>query len=272
GVITALQMLWFAPKVARGVLRRLAYYQAKSEDPAADAQPGKILHEMRSGEMAALGEVPFRLYYGTVDATPLFVMLAGAYLERTGDINTIVELWPSIEAALTWIDRYGDADGDGFVEYRRATEKGLANQGWKDSLDAIFHADGSLAEGEVALAEVQGYVFAARLAAANCARQMGHELRAKELERQGAILRKRFEEVFWCPELETYALALDGNKKPCRIPTSNAGQVLFSGIAGAERAAKVAAILLSPQSFSGWGIRTVAKGAARYNPMSYHNG
>src|SRR5262249_4438838 len=145
-------------------------------------------------------------------------------------------------------------------------------EGWKDSHDAIFDADGSLAEGEAALAEVQGYAFAARLAAANCARQMGHELRAKELERQGAILRKRFEEVFWCPELETYALALDGNKKPCRVHTSNAGQVLFSGIAGAERAAKVAAILLSPQSFSGWGIRTVAKGAARYNPMSYHNG
>src|SRR5262249_17088904 len=133
GVITALQMLWFAPKVARGVLRRLAHYQAKSEDPAADAQPGKILHEMRSGAVAALGEVPSRLYYGTVDGTPLFVLPAGAYLERTGDIDTIVELWPSIEAALTWIDRYGDADGDGFIEYRRASEKGLANQGWKDS-------------------------------------------------------------------------------------------------------------------------------------------
>jgi glycogen debranching enzyme len=272
GVITALQMLWFAPKIARGVLRRLAHYQAKREDPSADAQPGKILHEMRSGEMAALGEVPFRLYYGTVDATPLFVMLAGAYLERTGDVDTIVELWPSIEAALSWIDRYGDADGDGFVEYRRATFKGLANQGWKDSFDAIFHADGALAEGGIALAEVQGYVFAAKLAAAACARRMGLEQRARELESQGAILRRRFEQMFWCPELETYALALDGNKKPCRVSTSNAGQVLFSGIASAERAAKVAAILLSPQSFSGWGIRTVARGAARYNPMSYHNG
>jgi glycogen debranching enzyme len=272
GIITALQMLWFEPKVARGVLRRLAFLQATTDDPAADAQPGKILHEMRAGEMAALGEVPFRLYYGTVDATPLFVLLAGAYLDRTGDLKTIIELWPAIEAALSWIDRYGDADGDGFVEYRRATERGLANQGWKDSFDAIFRADGSLVEGDVALAEVQGYVFAAKLAAARCAQQMGLQDRAAVLEQQAHELARRFEAAFWCPELDTYALALDGEKKPCRVPTSNAGQVLFSGIANPERAAKVAAVLLGPQSFSGWGIRTVAKGAARYNPMSYHNG
>jgi glycogen debranching enzyme len=272
GIITALQMLWFDPKVARGVLRRLAFFQAKSHDPAADAQPGKILHEMRAGEMAALGEVPFRRYYGTVDATPLFVLLAGAYLDRTGDFETIVELWPAIEAAVSWIDLYGDADGDGFVEYRRATEHGLANQGWKDSFDAIFHADGSLVEGNVALAEVQGYVFAARLAAARCARRMGLHDRAAVLEQQAAELAKRFEAAFWCPELNTYALALDGKKNPCRVRTSNAGQVLFSGIASPERAAKIADALLGPQFFSGWGIRTVAKGEPRYNPMSYHNG
>jgi glycogen debranching enzyme len=272
GIITALQMLWFDPKVARGVLRRLAFFQAKSHDPAADAQPGKILHEMRAGEMAALGEVPFRRYYGTVDATPLFVLLAGAYLDRTGDFETIVELWPAIEAAVSWIDQYGDADGDGFVEYRRATEHGLANQGWKDSFDAIFHADGSLVEGNVALAEVQGYVFAARLAAARCARRMGLHDRAAVLEQQAAELAKRFEAAFWCPELNTYALALDGKKNPCRVRTSNAGQVLFSGIASPERAAKIADALLGPQFFSGWGIRTVAKGEPRYNPMSYHNG
>ena len=240
GIITALQMLWFEPKVARGVLRRLAFLQAKTDDPAADAQPGKILHEMRAGEMAALGEVPFRLYYGTVDATPLFVLLAGAFLDRTGDLETITELWPAIEAALLWIDRYGDADGDGFVEYRRATEKGLANQGWKDSFDAIFHDDGTLVEGNVALAEVQGYVFAAKLAAARCARRMGLQDRAAALERQAAELARRFEAAFWCPELNIYALALDGEKNPCRVPTSNAGQVLFSGIASPERAAKVA--------------------------------
>jgi glycogen debranching enzyme len=272
GIITALQMLWFDPRVARGVLRRLAHYQAKTDDPAADAQPGKILHEMRTGEMAALGEVPFRLYYGTVDATPLFVLLAGCYLDRTADLETIAELWPAIEAALSWIDRYGDADGDGFVEYRRATERGLANQGWKDSFDAIFRADGSLVEGDVALAEVQGYVFAAKLAAARCARRLGLADRAGALEQQAAELAKRFEAAFWCPDLNTYALALDGNKTPCHVLTSNAGQVLFSGIASPDRAAKVAQGLLGPQSFSGWGIRTVAKGAARYNPMSYHNG
>jgi glycogen debranching enzyme len=272
GIITALQMLWFEPKVARGVLRRLAFFQAKAIDLAADAQPGKILHETRAGEMAILGEVPFRLYYGTVDATPLFVLLAGAYLDRTGDLATIVELWPAIEAALSWIERYGDADGDGFVEYRRATEQGLANQGWKDSFDAIFRADGSLVEGDVALAEVQGYVFAAKLAAARCARKMGLQERAAALEFQAAQLAERFEAAFWCPELNNYALALDGEKAPCRVQSSNAGQVLFSGIASPERAAKVADTLLGPQFFSGWGIRTVAKGAARYNPMSYHNG
>ena len=272
GIITALQMLWVKPQIARGVLRRLAFYQAKAEDPASDAQPGKILHEMRAGEMAALHEVPFQLYYGTVDATPLFVLLAGAYLDRTGDLETIRELWPAIEAALLWIDRYGDADADGFVEYRRATEKGLANQGWKDSFDAIFHADGRLVDGDIALAEVQGYVYAARLSAARCARRLRLEERAQELEQQGAVLRERFEAAFWCEELGTYALALDGKKQPCCISTSNAGQVLFSGICSPEHAASVANTLLSPQSFSGWGIRTVAKGASRYNPMSYHNG
>jgi len=272
GIITALQMLWFEPTVARGVLRRLAHFQAKTVDPASDAQPGKILHETRAGEMAILGEVPFRLYYGTVDATPLFVLLAGAYLDRTGDLKTIIELWPAIEAALSWIDQYGDADGDGFVEYRRATDQGLANQGWKDSFDAIFRADGSLVEGDVALAEVQGYVFAAKLAAARCARKMGLQERAAALEHQAAQLAERFEAAFWCAELNNYALALDGEKNPCRVQASNAGQVLFSGIASPEHAAKVADTLLGPQFFSGWGIRTVAKGAARYNPMSYHNG
>eukprot|EP01035_Chromulina_nebulosa_P048755 gene48755-66194_t len=155
-------MLWIDPRVARGVLKRLAAFQAKSVDPLADAEPGKILHEMRGGEMAALREVPFAQYYGSVDSTPLFVLLAGRYVERTGDDDTLRELWPAIEAALTWIDGPGDPDKDGFVEYQRATELGLQNQGWKDSYDAIFHADGKLAEGNIALAEVQGYVFAAK--------------------------------------------------------------------------------------------------------------
>jgi glycogen debranching enzyme len=272
GLITALQMLWWSPEVARGVLRRLAAYQAKTNDPQADAEPGKILHEMRGGEMAALREVPFGLYYGSVDSTPLFVLLAGLYAERTGDTGTIAALWPAIEAALGWIDGPGDRDGDGFVEYYRQTEQGLANQGWKDSHDAVFHADGRLAEGPIALAEVQGYVYAAKRLAARCALRLGHEAAAKTLNAEADRLAVRFEEAFWCPEIETYALALDGDKKPCRVRTSNAGQVLFTGIAAADRAALVAKGLLQTNFFSGWGIRTVARGEARYNPMSYHNG
>jgi glycogen debranching enzyme len=272
GLITALQMLWWNPSVARGVLRRLAAYQAKVTDPKSDAEPGKILHEMRSGEMAVLHEVPFGLYYGSVDATPLFVLLAGAYVERTGDQETLAELWPAIEAALGWIDGPGDPDGDGFVEYRRATEQGLANQGWKDSYDAIFHADGRLAEGHIALAEVQGYVFAAKRLAARCARRLGHAALARKLETEATRLAAQFEAAFWCPEIETYAPALDGAKEPCRVRTSNAGQVLFAGIAAPERAAMVARGLMETRFNSGWGIRTVAKGEARYNPMSYHNG
>jgi len=272
GLITALQMLWIDPRVARGVLKRLAFYQAKAIDPLADAQPGKILHEMRGGEMAALREVPFAQYYGSVDSTPLFVLLAGLYVERTNDEETLAELWPAIEAGLRWIDGAGDPDGDGFVEYQRASEQGLANQGWKDSFDAIFHADGSLAEGYIALAEVQGYVFAGKQLAARCAARLGKKDKAKELETEARQLAERFEDAFWCEDLGSYALALDGKKQPCKVRTSNAGQLLFSGIVCEERARMVAADLMRPHFFSGWGIRTVARGEARYNPMSYHDG
>ena len=258
--------------MARGVLRRLAAFQAKASDPLSDAEPGKILHEMRSGEMAALGEVPFGLYYGSVDSTPLFILLAGLYVERTGDEATLTELWPAIEAALHWIDHVGDADRDGFIEYYRKTDKGLANQGWKDSHDAIFHADGRSAEGPIALAEVQGYVFAAKQVAARCARRLNRDELADKLEADAQRLAERFEAAFWCEELQSYALALDGAKEPCRVRTSNAGQVLFTGIARPDRAKLVADELLRPRFFSGWGIRTVARGEARYNPMSYHNG
>jgi glycogen debranching enzyme len=272
GLITALQMLWWSPDVARGVLRRLAAYQAKTTDPLADAEAGKILHEMRGGEMAALREVPFGLYYGSVDSTPLFVLLAGLYLERTGDVETIAALWPNIQAALDWIAGPGDPDGDGFVEYLRATEQGLANQGWKDSHDAVFHADGRLAEGAIALAEVQGYVYAAKRMAAGCARRIGRDGEADKLDAEAEKLAAQFEAAFWCPEIETYALALDGAKEPCAVRTSNAGQVLLTGIADPARAALVAKGLLRSDFFSGWGIRTLARGEPRYNPMSYHNG
>ena len=268
GLITAMELLWAAPEIAKGVLKALALTQATATDEAADAEPGKILHEMRGGEMARLGEVPFRRYYGSVDATPLFVMLAGQYLARSGDLDTIRAIWPNVKAALAWID--GAADADGFVRYARMTERGLVNQGWKDSFDSIFHADGRAAEGPIALCEVQGYVFAAKRAAAEMARALGEE--AAPYLAEAEAVRQRFEDKFWLEDLGCYALAIDGHGEPCRVLSSNAGHALFAGIASPERAARLARLLTGKRFFSGWGVRTIAAGEARYNPMSYHNG
>lgn len=271
-IITALECLWVNPRLAEGVLGFLAKTQAREHVIEQDSTPGKIIHEVRQGEMAQLKEVPFGMYYGSVDSTPLFVCLGGSYLKRTGNLSLIDQLWPSFEAALSWLEKYGDLDGDGFLEYARENPKGLIQQGWKDSHDSVFHADGRDAKGPIALCEVQGYAYLAWVSGYQMARALGRLEQAERYLNHAEELKKHFNERFWLDDLGTYALALDGDKNPCRVPSSNAGQCLFTGIVEPERARILVKSLMSPESFSGWGIRTIPSGVKRYNPMSYHNG
>jgi len=272
GIITALQCLWMVPSFAEGVLSYLAQTQATAEVPEQDAEPGKILHEMRRGEMAATKEVPFARYYGSVDSTPLFIMLASAYLDRTNDLSFVSKIWPNVKAALHWMETYGDRDQDGFIEYAKRSTRGLIQQGWKDSHDSVFHADGTMAEPPIALCEVQAYAYAAKCGGARLARAFGERELGARLEREAQSLRIAFEQAFWNEQLGTYVLALDGRKRQCVVRTSNAGHALYCGIASESRARSVASVLMGSQMFSGWGVRTVASSEARYNPMSYHNG
>jgi len=271
GIFCAWQMLWLDPSLAKGVLSYLAARQAADVSHFDDATPGKIMHETRRGEMAALGEIPFGLYYGGVDTTPLFVALAGAYYERTGDLAFIGQIWPQLKAAAAWLETWGDSNGDGLIDYARAESTGLANQGWKDSMDSIFHDDGRLAVGPVALVEVQGYAFAAWRAMSEMGLRLGDDdaphWAAKARDMAAAV-----EKRFWLEDLGFYAVAIDGEGEVCRVETSNPGHLLFVGLPSPARARRVAKRLLSPAFDCGWGLRTLAAGGVRYNPMSYHNG
>ena len=271
-IITALETVAFRPQIAVETLQLLARHQSTADDPRRDAEPGKILHELRTGEMARLGEVPHVPYFGSVDATPLWLVLLSETHAWTGDDALVEHLWPNALAALDWIDRYGDRDGDGFVEYRRRNDDGLLNQGWKDSFDAIRTRDGRLAEPPIALVEVQGYVWDAKRRMAALARRRGEEALADRLTAESEALRTRFEEAFWMEDAGTYAVALDAAGRQADAVTSNPGHALWSGIVAPERAARVAASLFSPALNSGWGIRTLASDQVGFNPIGYHLG
>jgi glycogen debranching enzyme len=271
-LITCHEILLLNPEPARQTLRYLAARQATEDDPARDAEPGKILHEERFGELARSGQIPHTPYYGSVDSTPLFLMLAAEYHRWTGDLELMSELRPNLDAALKWIDDFGDLDGDGLVEYRRRSPAGLENQGWKDSEDAIVHLDGTLAQPPVALVEVQAYVFRAKRLIAEVYEALGEPDRGGELRAQARALCEAFEAAFWMPDEGFYAMALDGQKRQVRSISSNPGHALACGIVAPDRATAVAERLLAEDMMSGWGIRTLSSGHPSYNPMSYHTG
>jgi glycogen debranching enzyme len=269
-LITALQMLPFEPQIARGTLRFLARHQGTHDDPFTDQEPGRILHELRTGEMAACREIPFIPYYGSIDATALFVMLLAEYVRWTGDRALALELWPALERSLGWI--VGPGSGDGYLTYRSRSPVGLANQGWKDSHDAIMHASGELATPPIAVVEAQGYKYAALLGGAEVAELLGRSEAAPALRETARRLRDRFEADFWEDRHGFYALALDGENLPCRVTASNPAHCLWTGIAADGHGKAVADRLMAEDMFSGWGLRTLSSRETLYNPMSYHNG
>ncbi len=271
-IITSLEVLPFMPDVARETLRVLADWQATEDDPERDMEPGKILHELRVGELARTGELPHRPYYGSIDATPLWLILLDETYRWTGDLDLVRSLWPNALAALEWIDRWGDKDGDGFVEYERRTPAGLINQGWKDSGDGIRHRDGQIAVAPIALVEIQGYVFDAKRRLADLAGRLGDLDLAAKLEAEAAVLQERFDRAFWMDDVGFYAIALDRDKRQVGTITSNPGHCLWSGIVPPDRVNQVVDRLLDPSMDCGWGIRTYASGQPGYNPVGYHTG
>ena len=272
GVISALQMLWLEPELARGVLSYLARHQATETAPFSDAEPGKIMHETRKGEMATLKELPFGRYYGGVDTTPLYIVLAAAYAERVGSVDLIGRLWPSLLSAVAWMDAVSDRSRDGFITYQRAALSGLSNQGWKDSQDSVFHADGRVPEGPIALVEVQGYAYAAYKGMAALAERLGQTEFVEPWRNRAEVLREAVEARFWMEDKQCYALALDGHGDQCAVRASNVAHLLFVGLPSPERAELVIKQLLTSSFFTGWGIRTLASDEIPFNPMSYHNG
>jgi len=272
-LITALQTLSFNPLIAAGTLHTLARYQGTREDPWREEQPGKILHEFRNGEMARLGLVPHTPYFGTVDATPLFVYLFAETMRWLDDDDLYRSLLPNVMQALDWIDTYGDLDGDGFVEYVGSTHQGgIRNQVWKDSNDSIQYPDGTLAETPIAAVEVQGYVYAAKKSVSELLRRKGDTKLAARLEAEAQELRKRFNEAFWMPELGFFSQGLDKDKMPVTTITSNPSHCLWCGIVDDDKARLIIERLMQPDMISGWGLRTISTQSPSYNPMSYHNG
>ncbi len=271
-IITALQTLSFQPDLAVGTLRFLAAHQGKHDDPWRDEDPGRIMHELRFGELAGTRQVPHTPYYGSVDSTPLFVMLFAQTLRWTGDRQLYEELMPAVLRALEWIDTHGDLDNDRYIEFRSRSERGIANQGWKDSGDSLLYHDGAHVEPPIALVEAQAYVHAAKVWLAEVARAMGDSQLAATLESQASALRRRFNDDFWLEDSEYYTQALDSEKRPVPDITSNPGHALIGGIVPPQRAARVVARLLAPDMAGGWGVRTRASSDSNYNPMSYHNG